>query len=125
MSMTTTPMRSDFGQRLLPTLVDQLSVSDPDRVFLSYQSGPRPKDGYRDFTYKEFAAAVNRYSWWLDENLGRSDSFRTLTYFGSRDLRSTLVMYAAVKTGHKVTSLSAFHSEVLSICAAVLELPWL
>ena len=101
-TMNTPPVPSDLGQRLLPTLVDQLSVSDPDRVFLSYQSGPRPKDGYRDFTYKQFATAVNRYSWWLDENLGRSDRFRTLTYFGSRDLRSMVVMYAAVKTGHKV-----------------------
>ena len=109
MSMTTPPLPSDLGQRLLPTLVDQLSVSDPDRVFLSYQSGPSPKDGYRDFTYREFAAAVNRYSWWLDKNLGHSDSFRTLTYFGSRDLRATLLMYAAVKTGHKVpSSASAF-----------------
>ena len=102
MSMTTPPVPSDLGQRLLPTLVDELSVSDPDRVFLSYQSGPNPKDGDRDVTYKEFAAAVNRYSWWLDKNLERSDCFRTLTYFGSRDLRSTLVMYAAVKTVHKV-----------------------
>ena len=105
MNMTTPAVPSNHGQRLLPTLVDQLSVSDPNRVFLSYQLGPNPKDGYRDFTYKEFAAAVNRYSWWLDKNLGRSDNFRTLTYFGSRDLRSTLVMYAAVKTGHKVPSL--------------------
>lgn len=102
-------MSSDLGERLLPTLVDQLSVGDPDRVFLSYQSGPRPKDGYRDVTYKEFAAAVNRYSWWLDKTLGHSDSFRTITYFGPRDLRSTVIMYAAVKTGHKVTFASTFH----------------
>ena len=109
MNTTTPPVLSDLGQRLLPTLVDQLSASDPDRVFLSYQSGPSPKDGYHDFTYKQFAAAVNRYSWWLDKNLGRSDSFRTLTYFGSRDLRSTVVMCAAVKTGHKVPSLLLFN----------------
>lgn len=110
MNMATPPVPSEQGQRLLPILVDQLAVSDPDRVFLSYQLGPRPKDGYRDVTYKEFAAAVNRYSWWLDKTLGHSDSFSTLTYFGSRDLRSTVVMYAAVKTGHKVPSLLLFHS---------------
>ena len=102
-------MPSDLGQKLLPTLVDQLSVSDPDRVFLSYQSDPRPKDGYRDFTYREFASAVTRYSWWLDSNLDRSDNFKTLIYVGSRDLRSTLLMYAAVNTGHKVPFASAFH----------------
>lgn len=83
-------------------MVDQLSTSDPERVFLSYPSGPRPIDGYRDVTYREFAAAINRCSWWLDKHLGSSDDFRTLTYFGSRDLRSTVVMYSAVKTGHKV-----------------------
>ena len=93
---------SDCGQRLLPTLVDQLSTSDPERVFLSYPSSPRPIDGYRDVTYREFAAAINRCSWWLDKHLGRSDDLRTLTYFGSRDLRSTVVMHSAVKTGHKV-----------------------
>ena len=86
-------------------MVDIISFNAPERVFLSYQSGPSPKDGYRDFTYGEFAAAVNHYSWWLDKNLGRSDHFRTLTYFGPWDLRSTLIMYAAVKTGHKVPSL--------------------
>lgn len=105
MDTTTHTVPSDRGQRLLPTLVDQLSASDPDRVFLSCQSGSRPRDGYRDVTYREFAAAINRCSWWLHENLGRSDDFRTLTYFGSRDLRSTVVMYAAVKTGHKVSPL--------------------
>ena len=93
---------SHCGQRLLPTLVDQLSTSDPERVFLSYPSSPRPIDGYRDVTYREFAAAINRCSWWLDKHLGRSDDLRTLTYFGFRDLRSTVVMYSAVKTGHKV-----------------------
>ncbi|KAL9065871.1 MAG: hypothetical protein Q9161_007924 [Pseudevernia consocians] len=93
---------SDCGQRLLPTLVDQLSTSDPERVFLPYPSGTRPIDGYRDVTYREFAAAINRCSWWLDKHLGRSDDLRTLTYLGSRDLRSTVVMYSAVKTGQKV-----------------------
>ena len=73
--MTIHPVPSDCGQRLLPTLVDQLSTSDPDRVFLSYPSSPRPKDGYRDVTYEEFAAAVNRCSWWLEKNLGTQRRF--------------------------------------------------
>ena len=105
MNTTAHTVPSDRGQRLLPTLVDQLAVSDPDRVFLSYQSGPRPRDGYRDVNYRQFAAAINRCSWWLDKQLGRSEDFRTLTYYGSRDVRSTVIMYAAVKTGHKVSSL--------------------
>lgn len=108
MNATARTVPSDRGHRLLPTVVDQISASDPNRVFLSYQSGPRPRDGYRDVTYREFAAAINRCSWWLDKELGRSDDFRTLTYYGSRDLRSTVVMYAAVKTGHKVSPLLLF-----------------
>ena len=95
----------DYGQRLLPQLVDHLSANDPHRVFVSYPTGLRPRDGYRDVTYREFAVAINRFSWWLDQILGRSGDFRTLTYFGARDLRSTIAIYSAVKTGHKVLAL--------------------
>ena len=62
MGIMTPPMRSDFGQRLLSTLIDQLSVGDPDQIFLSYHSGPGSKNGYHDFAYKKFAAAVNSNS---------------------------------------------------------------
>ena len=98
---------SNRGQRLLPSLVDEIALEDPNRVCISYTSLSGPKDGYHDVTFKTLAGAINKCAWWLDEYLGPVDSFETLTYVGPRDLRAMILMFAAIKTGYKVIEVSA------------------
>ena len=42
----------------------------------------RPKDGFRDVTYGEFAKSINKAAWWLDSGLGDAKTIDTFTSFG-------------------------------------------
>ena len=93
---------NSYGQRLLPTLVDEIASEDPDRAIVSLPVGRNPSDGYEDVNFASLARAINRCSWWLEKNLGKSSSFKTLFYIGPQDLRLVILAFAAIKTGHKV-----------------------
>ncbi|KAH0364681.1 acetyl-CoA synthetase-like protein, partial [Aureobasidium melanogenum] len=94
----------EYGTRLLPTLIDEIATTTPNRVYASV-----PKDdadlykGFKDITYAGFARAIDALSWWLDETLGKADgTFPTFAYFGPRDLGYAIVVVAAAKVGRKV-----------------------
>lgn len=93
----------DYGRRLLPVLVDEISRDDPERVFVSIARSSMPEDGFKDITYRSFANAINKAAWWLEENLGRSQNFEVLAYAGPSDVRYPIIVYAAVKVGYKVS----------------------
>lgn len=93
-----------FGERLLPTLIDEIATTTPNRV---YASIPRDdadmSNGFRDVTYADFARAIDEFAFWLDSALGRADgTFPTFAYFGPRDLGYAIVVVAAAKVGRKV-----------------------
>ncbi len=94
----------DEDDILLPTIIDNRAHADPERLFCAYIE---PKlasveEGLRKVTYGQFANAVNRCAWWLEQELGKSQNFETLAYVGPSDIRYAIVTLAAVKTGHKV-----------------------
>ena len=97
-----------YGRRLLPQVLDDLSSSTPERL---YATIPRvTKDlsqGFHDITIKDVACCVNALAWWLQEEIGRSDSFETLCYIGIPDIRSPILFLAAIKCGYKVWQLSS------------------
>ena len=98
-----------YGRRLLPQVLDDLSISNPERL---YATIPRlAKDlsqGFHDLTVKEVARCVNALAWWLQDKIGRSDSFETLCYIGIPDIRSAMIFLAAIKCGYKVWQLPSF-----------------
>ena len=74
------------GRITLPQLIDDVSARLPDRPFV-----PLPRDDvnlareYRDFSYRNFARAVNRTAWWMGRTLGRrSEDFETVQYEGAQ-----------------------------------------
>ncbi|KAG9662024.1 acetyl-CoA synthetase-like protein, partial [Aureobasidium melanogenum] len=94
----------EYGTRLLPTLIDEIATTTPNRVYASVprDDGDMSK-GFKDVTYAEFARAIDALSWWLDETLGKADgTFPTFAYFGRRDLAYAIVVVAAAKVGRKV-----------------------
>lgn len=100
---------SDCGRRLLPTLVDEIANTDPERPFISVPRSLDLRDGFVDITYSTFAKAINRCSWAIERVIGRSQDLKTLLYIGPLDIRYLIILLAAVKTGHKVgRSWSAF-----------------
>lgn len=95
---------------LLPAAVDYRAKHDPERVFALLPKGDTLQDGWYPLTYRMFAKAIDETCWWLDEVLrsvlGVEMALPTVPYIGSDDWRYTLLMYAAVKTGRKVSWLS-------------------
>lgn len=94
----------EFGTRLLPTLIDQIAMDTPNRVYAAIPNDDGDMfKGFKNVTYAEFARAIDGVSWWLDETLGKADgTFPTFAYFGPRDLGYALVVVAAAKAGRKV-----------------------
>lgn len=91
-----------YGSRLLPQVVDQLSYDDPKRVYASFPLSSDLSQGFRDVTMLEVSQAVNGFAYWLEEHFGRSTNFETISYMGVSDLRYVVVFLAVVKCGYKV-----------------------
>ena len=98
------PPPPDCGQRLLVTLVDQRAAADHARPYYSIPISHDVSMGYRDISYRTFANAVNRCSHWIIQEFGRSSNFEPLAYLGSPDLRYQILLLAAAKTGHVVST---------------------
>ncbi|UPK94825.1 hypothetical protein LCI18_005760 [Fusarium solani-melongenae] len=94
------------GRRLLPSLVDEIAVSDPGRVFYSVTKTNNPADGFQDINAKTFARAVNRCAWYIEKHLGRGQDFPTLAFIGPQDVIYAILTLACVKTGYKLHLLS-------------------
>ena len=92
----------DVGKRLLPVLIDDIAASDPERVFASIPLTTEPSAGFRDVNFADLSKAIDRCSWWVKEQVGRSTSFETVAYIGPLDLLYHILAFACVKTGHKV-----------------------
>ncbi|KAI4168740.1 MAG: hypothetical protein LQ343_006176 [Gyalolechia ehrenbergii] len=90
----------DYGQRLLPKLIDEIARSDPERQFAIVPRTADPEDGYDEIDFSRFGKAVDGCSWWLEGQLGKDAAHQTIAYYGSLDLMYHIVTLAAVKTGH-------------------------
>ena len=102
------------GRRLLPTLVEEIAQSDPNRVLYSVAKARDPADGFRDITAKEFSRAVDRCSWYIEHNLGKPlKNFPTLAYMGPQDVVYAILVLASVKTGYKVLLTSLRNTSIL------------
>ena len=87
--------------KLIPTVFDELARDNPEQIITSIPIGNDFDDGYRDVTSRTFADAVNRASWFLEKQLGRSEDFQTICYLGPSDTRYPILMLAGAKAGYK------------------------
>ncbi|KAI1613500.1 hypothetical protein EDD36DRAFT_488589 [Exophiala viscosa] len=100
----------DFGQRLIPHIIDERAITNPDEAYASVPNTGRPQDGFKNISYGTFANAINCCAWWIKEHLGSGPNFETLVYVGPNDLRFSILTVAAVKTGHKAMFISPRNS---------------
>lgn len=92
-----------YGQRLLPTLIDERAQAGHARPFASIPISNNVEDGFRDISYATFANAINRCAHWLIGSLGRPQTQdATLTYIGPHDFRYQILIVAANKAGYVV-----------------------
>lgn len=71
-----------YGQRLLPTLVDEEAVNNPDRLIYSYSKTTKAADGLVEISNRRFANSINRAAWWIEKLLGKGKNFPSIGYTG-------------------------------------------
>ena len=92
-----------YGHRLFPALVDQIAQDDPTRLFIRFPTGQNFSSPLRDVTFQDYARAIDKAAWWLEDTLGsRKSGFPTLAYVGPTDVRYHILGIAAVKAGYKL-----------------------
>ncbi|KAF7865459.1 hypothetical protein EAF04_006434 [Stromatinia cepivora] len=97
------------GGALLPTLIDERALQEPDRLYCAFLKSEDINDGVVKVSYINFANAVNRLAWFVEETFGKSDNFSTIGYIGPSDIRYGMLALAAVKTGHKALLMSLYN----------------
>ncbi|KAL8898242.1 MAG: hypothetical protein Q9207_006806 [Kuettlingeria erythrocarpa] len=98
-----------YGQRLLARVIDEYAGTQPDRAWAAIPRSDDLTQGFRDITFRQFAQAIDRAAFWLEDRLGASDgSFETFAYAGDKDLRYSIIAVAAVKVGRKILLPSPF-----------------
>ena len=102
-----------FGERLIPTVIDQRANDYPERVFASFGIDDE-FSSYRDVTYGQLSKAIDRLSWWIANEIGTSESFGTICYLGKASILNFMLIVSAVKTGHQVSNLERMTVAVLS-----------
>ncbi|KAL8732298.1 MAG: hypothetical protein Q9166_002870 [cf. Caloplaca sp. 2 TL-2023] len=94
--------KTDFGRRLIPSLIDEKAFAVPGQTYCYLPcTSTVVEDGFRAVSFKCLANAINTCAWWLETNIGTSHRLDTLAYLGPSDLRNTIIIVAAIKTGHK------------------------
>ncbi|KAI8624786.1 male sterility protein-domain-containing protein [Xylariaceae sp. FL1651] len=91
-----------YGHRLVPNIIDEVALNEPETVFASIPLSEDLKDGYLDVTYRTVANAINRASWWLSENMGLANTSEVFSYIGPNDLRYPIFLVAAMKCGYQM-----------------------
>lgn len=101
--MAASPDTTTVGKRLLPHIIDARAKSGYQRPYALYPRTKDPADGFHAISYAQFANAVNRMAWWLEEHLSEEgEKENPFTYFGPNDLRYIIFALATWKTGRKV-----------------------
>ncbi len=83
MGSIATPTAPKYGQRLLPTLVDDLARDRPDKLFVLIAKSKDLQNGFHEVTYSTLAQSVNAVALWLERTVGRSQQFETIAYIGA------------------------------------------
>ncbi|KAI5856766.1 acetyl-CoA synthetase-like protein [Durotheca rogersii] len=105
--------RPEYGRRLLPHLIDEISTRDPGREAFSIPRSSNPKDGWKAVTFKEYSDAINRAAHRIIEVCGRppAGAFPTIAYIGPNDARYVVLLLGAVKAGYKALFISPRNSQ--------------
>lgn len=91
------------GKELFVSKIEENAKWTPHHTLVRFASGPNwETEGYRSFTWKQYADAINKTAHWLDKTFGKSVDNDTVAYSGPSDIRYPILFAAAVKTGRKV-----------------------
>lgn len=100
--------------RLLTHILDDLAQKTPTALYCTHPTSQDGKHDWRNITVHDFAQAVDRLAWWIDQKLDGQREQQVLAYIGTNDLRYAAFMLACMKTGHAVRAHLHPHHRVRS-----------
>jgi len=98
--------------RSFSALIDSLAASDPDGVWVKmpvFAEDKPQSTAWVDVTWSQLSRAVDEMAYWIEDKLGLGDK-QTITYIGTNDIRYGIVIFAAEKTGYRVSCCSSSSS---------------
>lgn len=95
-------LKMKYNETLIPTLIDERAQAQPEKLYCAIINTLDIENSVVNISYAEFANAVNRCAWWLEDKLGTVPGFPTVAYAGPNDIRYAILTLAAVKTGYNV-----------------------
>jgi acyl-coenzyme A synthetase/AMP-(fatty) acid ligase len=94
--------RSFEQSKLLVTAIEEKAKWMPNDTYMRYPRKDWETVGYRTISCMQYARAIDKVAYWLDELLGKTTQSDTIAYSGPNDPRYAIMMPAAIKTGRKV-----------------------
>ncbi|KAF7586115.1 hypothetical protein BBP40_009428 [Aspergillus hancockii] len=91
----------NVGRRLLTTVVDEIAHANPRQKLGVIPNGLKVSHGFRGVTFNELAHAVNTFSWWIVNQIGKAEHNETVAYMGRNDILYLIFILACNKTGYK------------------------
>lgn len=95
-------IQNKWGERLLPQILDDEAVKDPDRLIGIMAKSEDISQGFDRLTASQLAHAVNYLASWIDARVEKSQGQSSpivIGYIGISDFRYWAMFYASVKAG--------------------------
>ena len=87
-----------YTPKLLVNAIEEKAKWVPNDTFMRYPGSDWETKGYETISWVQYADAINKVTYWLDEKLGQATGNDTIAYFGPNDPRYANMIPAAVKT---------------------------
>ncbi|KAJ5734325.1 NRPS-like enzyme [Penicillium malachiteum] len=100
-------MSATFENRILSQILDTQAEKSPSSLYCIHGSNDGKSD-WHHITVQEFANAVNRLAWWIDQKTNGERKQQVLAYIGTNDLRYGAFILACMKTGHVVSLIFSY-----------------
>lgn len=101
--MRATAISSILEPGLLINVIEAKAKWIANHTFMRYPPKSWETEGYRTITWSQFADAIDKVAYWLEEKLGNATGNETVAYLGPNDARYAILLPAVVKTGRKVS----------------------
>ena len=95
-------LNENNSSKLLVDIIEEKAKWLAGHTFMRYPTENWETQGYKTLTWSQYANAIDKAAYWIDEQLGKSTNNDTIAYLGPNDPRYSIMLPAMVKTNRNV-----------------------
>jgi hypothetical protein len=107
-----------YGKRLIPNIVEQAAILEPQRLVMIQARSSNVSEGFNYMTMKHLSQTSNFMAHWIESKIGKSSNFETISFVGDVDFRYPIMQIAAMKTKFPVSIPSHLQKQLLTYPAS-------